>query len=190
MKILSKFSNDNNKINRKKVGKGNIKKLYIKKNIYINLLEIVIILILFPLFFSKEFRYKLIKIQFYSEIKLTIKGTGNQKILNKRTIVYSQSENYEGPLPDKLFINGNSEIINNEMIYNLTEEYNNITLIWNSPLSSTENMFYTLSNITKIVISHFDSSKLISIRSMFCDIQLLTSIDLSNLETSLVTDFG
>ena len=187
MKILYQISSDNNKIKRKKVGKGNINKLYIKRNIFINLLEIVIILLLFPLFFSKEFRYKLITLQFYSEIKLTIKGTGNQYILNTGINYYRK---YKGPLPNYLFINGDSKIIINTMIYNFTEEYNNITLIWNSPLNSTSCMFYGVSNITKIVASHFDSTNLKDIRYMFNDIELLEFIDISNLDTSNVIDMS
>ena len=183
--MLCQISNDNNKIKRKKIDKGNIKKLYIKRNIFINLLEIVIILLLFPLFFSKEFSYKLITLQFDSEIKLTIKGAGNQYILNTGI---NNSQKYEGPLPNQLFINGVSEIINNAMIYNFKEEYNNITLIWNSPLNSTSFMFYGVSNITKIVVSHFDSTNLKDIRYMFNEIELLEFIDLSNLDTSNVTD--
>jgi surface protein len=75
------------------------------------------------------------------------------------------------------------------MIYNFIEEYNNITLIWNSPLNSTQWMFCGVKNITKIVISHFDSTKLKKLNSMFANVDLLTSIDLSNLDTSLVTNF-
>jgi len=187
MKALYQIKSDNNKINRKKDYKRNIKKLYIKRNIFINLLEIVIILILFPLFFSEEFRYKLITLQFYSEIQLAIKGKGNQYIFNKGI---SKNRDFEGPIPDKIFINGGSQIINNTMLYYLTEEYNNITLIWNSPLNFTHLMFCGVSNITKIVVSHFDSTRLIDINSMFCDIELLTSVDLSNLDTSLVKDFA
>ena len=97
---------------------------------------------------------------------------------------------YKGPLPDQLFINGNLEIINNTMIYNFTEEYNNITLIWNSPLDSTSYMFYGMSNITKIVVSHFDSTNLKDISYMFSDIKLLESIDLSNFITSNVRDMS
>ena len=76
------------------------------------------------------------------------------------------------------------------MIYNFKDEYNNITLIWNSPLSNTDYMFYEVKNITKIVISHFDSTELNSIKYMFYGIESLTSIDLSNFDTSLVTDFS
>ena len=175
------------KSKEKKNYKGNIMKLYIKRNIFNKLLELVIILILFPLFFSKEFRYKLTILQLYSEIKLTIKGKGNQHILSIGIDRYNE---YEGPLPTQLLINGNSQIINNNMIYNFKDEYNNITLIWNSPLSNTDYMFYEVKNITKIVISHFDSTELNSIKYMFYGIESLTSIDLSNFDTSLVTDFS
>jgi len=187
MEILYNIISDNNKIKRKKIYKGNLMKLNPKRNIFNKLLELVIILILFPLFFSKEFRYKLTTLQLYSEIKLTIKGKGNQYILSKGINRYLE---YEGPLPTQLLINGSSQIINNKMIYNLKDEYNNVTLIWNSPLSNTDYMFYEVKNITKIIISHFDSTELNSIKYMFYGIELLTSIDLSNFDTSLVTDFS
>ena len=187
MKVLYQISNYNNKINRKKDYKGNIKKLYIKRNILINLLELVIIVISFPIFFSEEFRYKLITLQFDSEIKLTIKGKGNQYILNKGI---PKNVDFDGPIPDKIFINGDSQIINNSMLYYLSEEYNNITLIWDSPLNSTSLMFCEVSNITKIIVSHFDSTRLKEMNNMFFNVKLLTSVDLSNLDTSLVIDFG
>ena len=162
-------------------------KIHLKRNIFINLLELFIILILFPLFFSKEFRYKLTTLHFYSEIKLTIKGKGNQYILSTGIETYTK---YEGPIPDQLFINGVSKDINNTMIYNFTEEYNDITLIWNSPLSSTRCMFNGVKNITKVVISYFNCTILNNVWGMFANVELLTSIDLSNLDTTLVTEFG
>jgi len=185
--ILNKIASDNNKINRKIDCKGNIMRINLKRNICMNLLELFIILILFPLFFSKEFRYKLIKLQFYSEIKLTIKGKGNQYILSTGIGTYYK---YEGPMPDQLFINEVSTNINNKMIYNFTEEYNNITLIWNSPLSSTKRMFNGVKNIIKVVVSHFNSTILNNVWGMFANVELLTSIDLNNFDTSLITEFG
>jgi len=182
MRRLYNTISDNNKISRKRSYKGNIIKLYLKRNIFIKTLELIIILILFPLFFSKEFR----KLQLYSEINLTIKGKGNQYILSKGIKSYLE---YKGPLPDQILINGDSQIIKNTMIYNFTEEYNNVTLIWNSPLNKTDDMFSGVKNITKIVISHFDSTELKSISYMFYGIKLLTSIDLSSFDTSLVTNF-
>ena len=161
-------------------------KLYLKRYNFIKILELVIILILFPLFFSKVFKYKLTALQLLSEIKLTIKGKGNQYILSEGI---PDRINYQGPLPDQLFINGDLEIINSTMIYNLKEEYNNITLIWNSPLITTKWMFNGVKNITKIVISSFDSTKLKNMKCMFCCIDLLTSIDLSIIDTSLVINY-
>ena len=163
-----------------------------KKKSFITLLALAIILILFPSFVSKEYLYKLKALQFYSEIQLAIQERGDQYILSTGipTDKGGFYNKYEGPLPDYIWINGDSKIIKDTMIYNLTEEYNYITLIWDSPLNSTESMFIGVKNITKIVISHFDSTYLKNINGMFYSIALLTSIDLSNLNTSLVTDFG
>ena len=88
MRILNKISRgNNNKIDRKKGHKGNIMKIDLKRNIFIKILELVIILKLFPLIFSKEFRYTLTTLQLYSEIKLTIKGKINQYILSKGILI-------------------------------------------------------------------------------------------------------
>ena len=75
------------------------------------------------------------------------------------------------------------------MIYNLVEEYNNITLRWSSSLNSTYCMFNGVANITFFDLSNFDSSKLMNTYCMFSNIKLLTSLDLSKLDTSQVTDF-
>ena len=161
--------------------------IILKKKSCITLLGVITILLLFPSFASKEYLYKLTELQFYSEIQLTIKGRGDQYILSTGIPFCTE---YEGPLPDYLWINEESQRINKEMIYYLTEEYNYMTLKWNSPLNSTAFMFNGVKNITKIDILHFDSTQLKSMEFMFTNLNLLTFIDLSILDTTLVTNFG
>ena len=86
-------------------------------------------------------------ISLISEINITIKVTGYQKVLNSGFSI----------LPYQILIND----INQETIqyqYNLNEEYSNITMRWNSQITDCSNMFNGL-NIIKIDFSGFDSSK-------------------------------
>jgi len=66
------------------------------------------------------------------------------------------------------------------------DDENNITMRWNYSLTNCDFMFYELSNITKINLSQFDTSKVSSMISMFDGCTSLTLIDLNNLNTSLV----
>lgn len=54
-------------------------------------------------------------------------------------------------------------------------------------ISSTDAMFYNCKNITSLDLSNFDTSKVTSMSSMFSDCSNLASLDLSNFDTSKVT---
>ena len=133
----------------------------------------------------------------FSEIYLTVKGSGVEKICNKE--------------PSGVIVNG---IYRNDCkkTCNLDKEENNITLIFNKAFQSCYSMFNSLVNITKIDLSNFDFSivsdmsfmfnftenivninfgnKNISsikyMRALFQGCYNLTSIDLSNFDTSQV----
>ena len=90
-----------------------------------------------------------------SKIKLTLKGTGKQKILAS----ISKS-------PDDIFVNNVPQEKKGKFVYNLSEQINNITIIWNSQITNCQSMFYNLSNITYIDLSDFDTSKVNDMGSM------------------------
>ena len=89
-----------------------------------------------------------------------------------------------------------SEVIVNGLIgtiynytYLLNEEINNISIKFNSYLNTTENMFKLMNNIIYIDLSNFISSYVKSMSLMFyCE--SLSSINLNNFDTSLVTDMN
>ena len=65
-------------------------------------------------------------------------------------------------------------VINNDVtqnysdkIINLVEEINNITLKWESEITTCSHMFYGLSNIINIDLSNFDISKVTNMKNMF-----------------------
>ena len=154
----------------------NIKYKKVKKY---KILQFVFLLIFFPL--SSE-RCGIFKINYYNEITITINQTGKHYILSKGISGCSQ---YSGPMPDEVYINGQSQ---NEVnpIVKLTAPENNITLRWNSLVTNCSCMFNCVSNISKYDVSKFDTSKVINMRGFFWGLNLLTSLDFSNFHTSSV----
>ena len=127
------------------------------------------------------------KLNFYSEITITIQGSGTQQILSNYSDFCSLRKVHFDTLPDQIYVNGNAQEVG-IFVYNLREETNEIKMVWNIPLTDCGGMFYGLSNITEIDFSNFDGSKLLDIRCMFGDCYSLQSLDLRNFNTSLIED--
>ena len=175
-----KGNKSHNKINNKNKGNTFIKKIFwkllfkYKTNFYL-LLIIFFVINFIPLYLSKKIR----KLNLLNEISLSIKGTGNQSILEKDFKTK----------PDEIYINGKSQDYIN-IFYNLEEEINNITMIWNNQLTSCYEMFKNLSNITVIDFSKFDSTKIVNADRMFYGCTSLNSLDLTNFYTSSINSMA
>ena len=133
-----------------------LKKKYPKKY----LVDINLILLFFILFLSQVIitkRLDIAELSCDNYIIMTIKGTGEQPILN--------SENTNIRKPDKIIINEDEtnkiEITENIQytVQDLTLETNKIKLIWNdvtnSICTSCYNMFKDLTNITDMDLTQF-----------------------------------
>jgi len=123
--------------------------------------------------------YTIKHLNLYSEINITIKGTGNQSILNSN-FAYN---------PNEVYINE----INQTLVqknYEIYENNSNISMRWNYCITNCTRMFSGLSNILKIDLSNFDSSKVVSMNNMFYGCTSLTSINFKNFNTSSVIDMG
>ena len=176
-----KYKNINNIYSKSSMNMNGILK---KNNIYISfLLLISFIYFFFPLSKQKTIR----KLNSISEISLVINGTGDQKIFNNISqrvgTKYCQFSN----ISDKIIINGVLQNYTDYYVYNLRNQINNITLIWNYQPLDCSVMFSGLSNIIKIDLSKFDSSKVTDMRGMFNGCSSLTSINFNNFNTSSVT---
>ena len=57
-----------------------------------------------------------------------------------------------------------------------------------SKATNMNGMFSYMPNLTTLDVSHFDTSKVTDMRDMFSDMHSLTSLDISNFDTSKVTD--
>ena len=154
-------------------------KIYINCKLFaINILEIINKVIIFLIILSNEKFLK--KLNFDSQITITIKGTGIQQIL---------SYYYNGNNPDKILINGINQSTIDKYVYDLNNEINNITMIWNYQLTTCYFMFYQLDNIISFDFSKFDTSKVTDMSWMFASCSSFTTLDLSNFNTSLVKTF-
>jgi len=111
---------------------------------------------------------------YLSEINITVKGTGKQKIL------YSSFE----LLPNETLVNGVPQNRSGIYVDNLVDQTNIITLRWNYQVTTCNAMFNNLDNIISIDLSNFDTSKVESFRIMFKNCIYLKSINLNNVNTS------
>ena len=163
LKIFIKY-NENNLSNYKAIESK------INKKKFTLILKFIIFFIPFlPLSKSKNIN---------NEISYKIKGKGMQIIFNNNM-----------KKPDEVIINGikqeEREFDNN---YNLTEEENDIIIRWNTSLTSCKELFINLANIISISFSKFDSSKVVDMSRMLHGLFNLKTLDLTNFNTSLVTN--
>ena len=188
--IKTKDENNFKKVERKKL-KNSINNSHIYKktnnNIISKLLIINLFLIIIP--YSLSTKFDLRKINLVSEITITINGTGDQQILGDTEYVSWQYCIYNN-IPDEIHINNEKQNYTGKKVFNLEEEINNITMKFNSDITTSNVMFCGLSNITFINLSKFDSSHLVDMTSMFYYCTSLKSIDFTNFVTSSVTNMN
>ena len=159
-----------NQIKQKKIKITSIKRKYIF--IFILLFSIFPILSKELLLFYNRFSY----------ITLTIEGIGEKRVFYERDDI--DRCHYFVP-PDEVYIN---DINQNEISfkYHFNESRNIVKLIWKKEVNAIPCMFYRCSDIKEIDFSHFNPS-LISgdILGMFNNCTSLISLDLSYLSISI-----
>ena len=154
-------------------------KLFQNNNISFCIFKLMLLMILYsPILTFKVIILK--KLNYVSEIALTIRGIGEQRILNE-----NNGYNYR---PSEILVNGVKQNNTDFKVYGLTDPINNIILRWDYDIINCNFMFFNLSNITEIDLSKFNSQKITKMEQMFKGCISLTSINLINLNTSLVDD--
>ena len=120
------------------------------------------------------------KIICLATILLTIRGTGNQQILNGQFNI----------IPSQIYVNDVLQDYVGNYVYNLEQEINYITVKWNDDIeiSSTYRMFYQLINIIGIDIIDFIMPNFRDSRNMFEGCSNLEIINFYNIDTSKVED--
>jgi len=117
----------------------------------------------------------------HSKIILKINVSGNQKVL---------SPDYQGTMPNSVFLNGSSIELENSKEYAFSSSFNIIELNWNDDLTSCAKMFSGCSNIIEIDLSQLNGNNVRSFNNMFENCFSLTSINISNLNTSASDDMS
>ena len=118
-------------------------------------------------------------INFSSEIHLLIKGNGTQKLLNESFYLK----------PTEIIVNG-INIDSNITSYEFEYEENNVTLIYNDTLNSTQSMFFGMDNLIEADLSLFDFSLVTTMENMFRHCYNITKINFGNINTSSVVHMG
>ena len=116
------------------------------------------------------------------EITLKVNGTGTHNVISKGGF-----NNKDFPCPSKIYIN-NTEINISSTCYriNIFDPDSLIKLEWDNPLNSTKRLFSQCKTIREIDLTNFDTSLVTDMTFMFDDCIELKSIHLSNLNTSNV----
>ena len=105
--------------------------------------------------------------------------------------VFTNYSNYftKQNYPNEIYINGEIQYtINSSYYFNQTENF--VELIWNRSIDNCSGMFYQCSDITEIDLSNFDTSNVTDMNNMFYNCSLLSSLNLSNFNTSKVTNMA
>jgi surface protein len=154
-------------------------KLIKKINSDINFLISLMFLFIFLSFPNLLFSRKVDSTEYKNEITLIIEGKGTQKILGESILVE----------PSQVIINGfTKQKIGYSNTYDLDNITNVVTIKWDTPLTTCNNMFFNFDNIISIDLSKFDSSKVSDMSLMFYDCTKLESINLENMNTSSLKD--
>jgi len=160
-----KYENKKKTLNQEKKQIINIFNIKNKFFIYIFLLMIKL----------KEVNLRYLQI-YDSQISLLIDKTKGIIIFNS---IYNQYVN-------KILVNGIIQNYTDNNAKYLTEQENNVTIVWNNQLTSCNEMFKDLKNIIKVDLSKFDSSNIENMRHMFYGCGSLISINLNNINTNKV----
>ena len=165
-----------NKFLKTKNNKNNTKFKYINNSTNIKIMIYIILLFIAIYLTKKPIPINKRKLNYVSEIVITISGSGEQSIL---------SDGYSY-LPSEVYINEEKQ---NQILkkYDLSLTENTVRMVWNSLLTNCSNMFYGVTNAIKIDFSKFDSSNVINMYKMFYRCSKLQEINFDNFDTTKVT---
>ena len=130
----------------------------------------------------------LIRSNSYCQIDIKINGQGDQDILFQNTL----RKKYDGKYkrfdysPDEIYVNDILQNYTGKRVYNLTNEINNISMIFHSKFLDLSGMFANLNKITEIDFSKCDTSLVTNMEFTFYGCSSLVSLNLDNFNTSSV----
>ena len=166
---------NNFKLNLKRIFKY---KFSIKNNFYFNNLVIIMIIIFYSFYKNIIIIQSRMLGSLSNYISIKIDGTGEQEIINS----------YFYQMPDIIYCNGlKVDIINKNKII-INESKSIVLLEWNNILKNLSQIFTNLTNISEIDLSNFDPSNVISMRNMFYGCINVEKINFGNNFNSLIVN--
>ena len=133
----------------------------------------------------------LIRSNSYCQIDIKINGQGDQGLLFQYSI-----KNYDGKFinfgysPNEIYINDILQNYTGKRVKNLTNEINNISMVFHTKLLYLTGMFANLNKITEIDFSKCDTSLVTNMEYAFYSCNSLVSLNLDKLNTSSVNSLN
>ena len=115
-------------------------------------------------------------------------STGTLRFWNRETVPSVGDKDPEGHNVDRVFTELNYQNYNSSVFESIAENLKTAIAVDRVSFTNTSYMFQYCSSLTTLDLSNFDTSKVTHIESMFSSCQSLTTLDLSNFDTSKVTD--
>ena len=102
-----------------------------------------------------------------------------------QNILYKKETSFIDELPNLVYINGN---LQNKVSYSykFKQTDNFVEFVWNENIKNCDFMFFQCSNITEIDLSNFNTSEITDMSYMFNGCKSLISLNISNIDTSRV----
>ena len=173
----------NNKRVRNKPNKNKFIKNFIKAREYLKIIEYIILIGLFILLTSNNWRKFELK---FSNITLKIKGIGNNYVLGYCNEAIKFPFEY---FPNEIYINKIFQDKKNYSYY-FAQEDNLVELVWYNNINISQNMFCGCSNAIEIDFSNFNFSSASDMSFLFCNCSSLISLNLFKFDTSKVTSMS
>ena len=135
-------------------------------------------------YFNINFIYFILLKEIFSDtskqiIYLKVKRGMNVKVVNSFFI------------PSKVYINGIESNINSNGNIKIDSFYNaNVTLEWDEKMEKYNKLFSNINSIIEADLSHFDTSKVVSLAYMFNNCENLEYANFANINTSLINDLS
>ena len=147
-----------------------------------NKIILILILLIFPTYFTKNTLYLFKKLNggTITEINIKFIEIGEQYIFKSDLL---------GGFPNEVYIN-NILQDSNRGKYNIETTINNITMVWNKVFGDCRFMFDQLSNIEEIIFLRFDTSSVTDMGAMFRKCTSLKKLDISIFDTKNVFNIG
>ena len=117
-------------------------------------------------------------------------STGTLRFWNRETVPSVGDKDPEGHNVDRVFTELNYQDYNSSVFDSIAKNLKTAIAVDKVSFTNTSYMFKYCSSLTTLDLSNFDTSKVTDMRGMFSSCQSLTNLDLSNFDTSNVTDMS